>query len=229
MNETNSVFIKKYICFEARFALKQLTVWLQPILMMTLFIFLSSLILPYTVISEIYLAGLIIWLNCICALVITNDGLVRQEWTEGMWEQYFLWVQPLYVIFLLKALWLSLLCFCAVLICIFLALIAFDLSFSYFIPMALGFGLALPVITVIGLISSLLMLTSQRGAGLLIMLALPLLVPVMLLGLIILEKAHYNEPYLPECALLLAISLISLILGPFAASGAIKVSLSSGQ
>jgi heme exporter protein B len=229
MNESNLEFFKKYLQFEAKFAVKQLTVWVQPILMMSLFIFLSSLILPYTVISEIYLAGLIIWLNCLCALVITNDGLVRQEWTEGMWEQYTLWVQPMYVIFLLKSLWLSFLCFIAVLVCIFLSLIAFDLSFSYFLPMALGFGLALPVITVIGLISSLLMLTSQRGAGLLIMLALPLLVPVMLLGLIILEKAHYGEQYLPECALLLAISLISLLLGPFAACGAIKVSLSSGQ
>lgn len=229
MNETNLSFLKKYFYFEARFALKQSTVWLQPILMMSLFIFLSSLILPYTVISEIYLAGLIIWLNCLCALIITNDGLIRQEWTEGMWEQYSLWVQPLYVLFLLKALWLSLLCFIAVLICIIISIIAFDLSFSYFLPMALGFGLALPVITVIGLISSLLMLTSQRGAGLLIMLALPLLVPVMLLGLIILEKAHYGEFYLPECALLLAISLISLLLGPFAATGAVKISLSSGQ
>ncbi len=229
MTENNVNFFKKYLYFEARFACKQLTVWLQPILMMSLFIFLSSLILPYTVISEIYLAGLIIWLNCLCALIVTNDGLVRQEWTEGMWEQYALWIQPLYVLFLLKALWLSLLCFGAVLVCIVISIIAFDLSFSYFIPMALGFGLALPVITVIGLISSLLMLTSQRGAGLLIMLALPLLVPVMLLGLIILEKAHYGEQYLPECALLLAISLISLLLGPFAASGAIKISLSSGQ
>lgn len=229
MTETNIQFVKKFLYFEARFAVKQLTVWLQPILMMGLFIFLSSLILPYTVVSEIYLAGLIIWLNCLCALIVTNDGLIRQEWTEGMWEQYTLWVQPLYVLFLIKALWLCFLCFGAVLICILFSLLAFDLSFSYFIPMALGFGLALPVITIIGLISSLLMLTSQRGAGLLIMLALPLLVPVMLLGLIILEKAHYGEQYLPECALLLAISLISLLLGPFAAIGAVKISLSSGQ
>jgi heme exporter protein B len=229
MMATNFNFFKHYIYFEARFAIKQLTVWLQPVLMMSLFIFLSSLILPYTVTSEIYLAGLIIWLNCLCALLITNDGLVRQEWTEGMWEQYSLWIQPLYVICLFKILWLSLFCFMAVLICIGLALMAFNLPFSYFIPMALGFGLALPMISTIGLISSLLMVTSQRGGGLLIMLALPLLVPVMLLGLIILEKAHFGEQYLPECALLLAISLIALLLGPFAASGAIKVSLSSGQ
>ena len=222
-------FIRKYFYFEICFALKQITIWVQPILMMSLFIFLSSLILPYTVISEIYLAGLIIWLNCICALIITNDALVRQEWLEGMWEQYTQWAQPLYLIFLCKAIWLSVLCYGAVLISIVLALIAFDLSFSYFIPMALGFGLALPVITVVSLISSLLMLTSQRGAGLLIMLALPLLVPVMLLGLIILEKAHYQESYGAECALLLAMSLMAFLLGPFAATGAIKVSLSSGQ
>ncbi len=222
-------FIRKYFYFEICFALKQITIWVQPILMMSLFIFLSSLILPYTVISEIYLAGLIIWLNCICALIITNDALVRQEWLEGMWEQYTQWAQPLYLIFLCKAIWLSVLCYGAVLISIVLALIAFDLSFSYFIPMALGFGLALPVITVVSLISSLLMLTSQRGSGLLIMLALPLLVPVMLLGLIILEKAHYQEPYGAECALLLAMSLMAFLLGPFAATGAIKVSLSSGQ
>lgn len=188
MKMTNVGFFKKYIYFESLFALKQLTVWLQPILMMTLFIFLSSLILPYTVISEIYLAGLIIWLNCLCALLITNDGLVRQEWTEGMWEQYALWIQPLYVICLFKILWLSFFCFLVVLICIGLALVAFNLPYSYFIPMALGFGLALPVISTIALISSLLMITSQRGGGLLLMLALPLLVPVMLLGLIILEK-----------------------------------------
>lgn len=229
MNENNFVFFKNYLVFEAKFAIKQLTIWIQPILMMSLFIFLSSLILPYTVISEIYLAGLIIWLNCLCALVLTNDGLIRQEWMEGMWEQYVLWTQPLYLVCLFKMLWLSVFCFFSVLICIGLALLAFNLPLAFFIPMALGFGLALPVITAIGLISSLLMITSQRGAGLLIMLALPLLVPVMLLGLIVIEKAYYGESYLPECALLLAISFISLLLGPFAASGAVKISLSSGQ
>lgn len=229
MNDNNFVFFKNQMSFEARFAFKQLTIWVQPVLMMSLFIFLSSLILPYSVISEIYLAGLIIWLNCLCALILTNDGLIRQEWTEGMWDQYALWTQPLYLICLFKILWMSIFCFSAVLICIGLTLLAFDLSLAYFFPMVLGFGLALPVITTIGFISSLLMITSQRGAGLIIMLALPLLVPVMLLGLIVLEKAYYGEAYLPECALLLAISFITVLLGPFAASGAVKLSLSSGQ
>ena len=80
-----------------------------------------------------------------------------------------------------------------------------------------------PALTFLGLIGAALAVTLRRGGLLLAVLVLPLTVPVLIFGVAasnaaIVGPAPFGAPFSVLCAL----TLMSLVLGPFAAAAALR-------
>jgi heme exporter protein B len=80
-----------------------------------------------------------------------------------------------------------------------------------------------PALTFIGLIGAALSVTLRRGGLLLAVLILPLTVPVLIFGVAAANAAIAGPaPFGPPFTILCALSLGSLVLGPFAAAAALR-------
>jgi heme exporter protein B len=83
-----------------------------------------------------------------------------------------------------------------------------------------------PALTFIGLIGAALSVTLRRGALLLPVLVLPLTVPVLIFGVSAANAAVVGPvPFGAPFAVLCALSLASLVIGPFAAAAALRQGL----
>jgi heme exporter protein B len=80
-----------------------------------------------------------------------------------------------------------------------------------------------PALTFIGLIGAALSVALRRGGLLLAVLVLPLTVPVLIFGVAAANAAIVGPaPFGPPFTILCALSLASLVLGPFAAAAALR-------
>jgi heme exporter protein B len=80
-----------------------------------------------------------------------------------------------------------------------------------------------PALTFIGLIGAALSVALRRGGLLLAVLVLPLTVPVLIFGVAAASAAIVGPaPFGPPFTILCALSLASLVLGPFAAAAALR-------
>ncbi len=80
-----------------------------------------------------------------------------------------------------------------------------------------------PALTFIGLVGAALSVTLRRGGLLLAVLILPLTVPVLIFGVAAANAAIVGPaPFGPPFTILCALSLGSLVLGPFAAAAALR-------
>ena len=83
-----------------------------------------------------------------------------------------------------------------------------------------------PALTFIGLIGAALAVALRRGGLLLAVLVLPLTVPVLIFGVAAANAAIIGPaPFGPPFTILCALSLTSLVLGPFAAAAALRQGL----
>ena len=80
-----------------------------------------------------------------------------------------------------------------------------------------------PALTFIGLIGAALSVALRRGGLLLAVLVLPLTIPVLIFGVAAANAAIVGPaPFGPPFTILCALSLASLVLGPFAAAAALR-------
>src|SRR5204863_10210373 len=80
-----------------------------------------------------------------------------------------------------------------------------------------------PALTFIGLIGAALAVTLRRGGLLLPVLVLPLTIPVLIFGVSAANAAMVGPmPFGPPFAILCALTLASLVIGPFAAAAALR-------
>ena len=80
-----------------------------------------------------------------------------------------------------------------------------------------------PALTFIGLIGAALSVALRRGGLLLAVLVLPLTVPVLIFGVTAANAAIAGPtPFSPAFTILCALSLASLVLGPIAATAALR-------
>jgi heme exporter protein B len=83
-----------------------------------------------------------------------------------------------------------------------------------------------PALTFIGLIGAALAVALRRGGLLLAVLVLPLTIPVLIFGVAAANAAIVGPaPFGPPFTILCALSLASLVLGPFAAAAALRQGL----
>jgi heme exporter protein B len=83
-----------------------------------------------------------------------------------------------------------------------------------------------PALTFIGVIGAALAVTLRRGGLILAVLVLPLTIPILIFGVAAANAAIVGPaPFGPPFTILCALTLVSLVVGPFAAAAALRQGL----
>jgi heme exporter protein B len=165
----------------------------------------------------------ILWLAALLASLLALDRLFAADHDDGSLDLILLGRAPLEIVVAVKgfAHWLTTglpLVVAAPLIGIFL-----DLDAPAARALVLTLLVGTPALTFMGLIGAALAVTLRRGGLLLAVLVLPLTVPVLIFGVAAANAAvtgpvPFGTPFTVLCALTLA----SLVIGPFAAAAALR-------
>src|SRR6476661_392992 len=165
----------------------------------------------------------ILWIGALLASLLTLDRLFAADHEDGSLDLLLTGRAPLELAVLAKALahWITTglpLVIAAPLLGLFLNLEPVATG-----AVALTLLAGTPALTCIGLIGAALSVALRRGGLLLPLLVLPLTVPVLIFGVaasnaVIVGPMSFGAPFMILCALTLG----SLVLGPFAAAAALR-------
>jgi len=165
----------------------------------------------------------ILWLGALLASLLALDRLFAADHEDGSLDLLLMGSAPLELAVLAKALahWITTslpLVIATPLLGLFLNLDAAAIG-----AVALTLLAGTPALTCTGLIGAALSVALRRGGLLLPVLVLPLTVPVLIFGVAasnaaIVGPVGFTAPFLILCA----ISLASLVIGPFAAAAALR-------
>jgi heme exporter protein B len=168
----------------------------------------------------------ILWIGALLASLLALDRLFAADHEDGSLDLLLMGTTPLELAVLAKALahWITTglpLVLATPLLGLFL-----NLEPSAIGAVALTLLVGTPALTGIGLIGAALSVALRRGGLLLPVLVLPLTVPVLIFGVAaanaaIVGPVPFGAPFLILCALTLG----SLVLGPFAAAAALRQGL----
>ncbi len=168
----------------------------------------------------------ILWLGALLASLLTLDRLFTADQDDGSLDLIAMSRTPLELTCAAKAIahWLAAgvpLIAATPFVAILLNLDA-DAAFTVALTLFVG----TPALTFTGMIGAALAVTLRRGGLLLAVLVLPLSIPVLIFGVAasnaaITGAASFSAPFSILCAL----SLISFVVGPFAAAAALRLGL----
>jgi heme exporter protein B len=165
----------------------------------------------------------ILWLAALLASLLALDRLFASDHEDGSLELILTARVPLELTVIVKGLahWLTTglpLVVAAPLLGLFLNLDALALA-----AIAATLLVGTPALTFIGLIGAALAVALRRGGLLLAILVLPLTVPVLIFGVAAANAAVVGPlPFGTPFVILCALSLASLVIGPFAAAAALR-------
>lgn len=167
----------------------------------------------------------IAWVAALFAVLLSLDRLFADDWRDGSLEQ--LWLSPLSkaALVLGKALvhWLT--TGLPLVIAAPLIALIYNLPGDLLGPMMLALLLGTPSLSLLGAIGAALTLGARRGGVLLPLLLLPLMVPVLILGVLAIEAVAAGLPARPHFLLLGAGLLLSLPLAALAGPAALRQAL----
>src|SRR2546427_8182371 len=165
----------------------------------------------------------ILWLGALLASLLALDRLIAADHEDGSLDLILMARVPLELAVAVKALahWLTTglpLVAAAPLLGLLLNL---DPKATGAVALTLAAGT--PALTFIGLIGAALTVALRRGGLLLAVLVLPLTVPVLIFGVAASNAAVVRPmPFGTPFSVLCALTLMSLVLGPFAAAAALR-------
>ena len=168
----------------------------------------------------------ILWLGALLATLLALDRLIAMDHEDGSLDLILMARVPLEVALAAKALahWLTTglpLVIAAPLLGLLLNL---DPAATGAVALTLAAGT--PALTFIGLIGASLTVALRRGGLLLAVLVLPLTVPVLIFGVAAANAAIVGPmPFGTPFSILCALTLISIVIGPFAAAVALRQGL----
>jgi heme exporter protein B len=168
----------------------------------------------------------ILWLGALLATLLALDRLIAMDHEDGSLDLILMARVPLEVALAAKALahWLTTglpLVIAAPLLGLLLNL---DPAATGAVALTLAAGT--PALTFIGLIGASLTVALRRGGLLLAVLVLPLTVPVFIFGVAAANAAIVGPvPFGTPFSILCALTLISIVIGPFAAAVALRQGL----
>jgi heme exporter protein B len=171
------------------------------------------------------IAGSVIWVTALLAVMLSMEGLFRSDYDDGSLEQLLLSPQPLYFHILAKVAghWLVTglpLVLISPLLGMFL-----NLPNEGFIPLILGLLLGTPTLSMIAAIGTALTVGLARSGLLLAVLVLPLSIPVLMFGAGVVDTALNGLPIVGLLAVLGALLVLALSLAPLAITGALRISV----
>lgn len=215
----------KIIYHEIVMTMRQANSWLTPLLFFVIVVTLFPLALGPDPAVLVNIAPAIIWVAALLAIIISMGSLFRHDAEEGHLDLLLLSPHPLTLIVLCKIIshWLT--------HCLPLILISPLLGFLLHLPVEkitvlfMTLLLGTPVLSLIGSIGAAL-IVGIRGSGLLLpILIMPLYIPVLIFGTGTIMEAD-SASLMGYYAILGALMLFSLALGPLLAGIALRIGAS---
>jgi heme exporter protein B len=159
----------------------------------------------------------ILWLGALLASLLTLDRLFAADYEDGSLDLIITGTLPLELAVAAKAIahWLTTGLPLVIIAPLLALMLNVELGAMGAIVLTLLIGT--PALTFIGLIGAALSVTLRRGGLLLAVLVLPLTVPVLIFGV-----AAAGAPFGPAFTILCALTLASVVIGPFAAAAALR-------
>ena len=166
-----------------------------------------------------------IWIIALLATLLSLDRLFQGDFDDGSLEQMLISGQPMYWLVMSKVLvhW-----FITGLPLTLLAPVLglmMSLPAEGYFPLIMTLLLGTGSLSLIGSIGAALTVALRRGGLLLSLIIMPLYVPVLIFGTGAVRNAIDGFPYFGQITMLGVFLLLALILAPFAAAGALKVSI----
>jgi len=196
-------------------------------LMGVLFFLVVVTLMPFAIGPDLVLlrriGPAILWIGTLLASLLALDRLFLADYEDGSLDLLLLARAPLELAIAAKGLahWLATglpLVVAAPLLGLLL-----DLDPSAGLAVALTLFAGTPALTFLGLIGAALAVTLRRGGLLLPILILPLAVPVLIFGVSASNAAVVGPvPFGAPFTILCALTLASLVIGPFAAAAALR-------
>ncbi len=168
----------------------------------------------------------VIWVAALLATLLGVEKLFKEDFLDGTLEQLILSPVPLPLIALAKiaAHW----CISGLPIILISPLLAafLNINQSGLVAVVLSLLVATPLLSIIAAIGAALTVGLQKGGVLISLLVLPLNIPILIFATSAVDTAIAGYAYSGQLALLGAMLVVALILGPFAVSSSLKVSVS---
>jgi heme exporter protein B len=168
----------------------------------------------------------VVWVAALLASMLALERLFAADFDDGTLEQMLLTPQPLGLLVLAKVLAHWLLTGLPLVIIAPLIALQYQLEDGQTLMMMASLLLGTPTLGLIGAIGAALTLGLRGGGILLSLLILPLYIPILIYGegavTVSAIALADSEPYL---MLLGALLLLALILGPWAAAAALRISI----
>jgi heme exporter protein B len=165
----------------------------------------------------------ILWIGALLASLLALDRLLSADLEDGSLDLLLMSGTPLELAVAAKALahWLTTGLPLVIATPIFALFLNLDLTATAAVALTLLAGT--PALTFIGLIGAGLTVTLRRGGILLSVLVLPLAIPVLIFGVAASNAAIVGPlPFGTPFTILCALTLVSLVIGPFAAALALR-------
>ena len=192
-----------------------------------LFFLIVVTLVPFAIGPDLALLGRIgpsiLWLGALLANLLALDRLIAMDHEDGSLDLMLTARVPLELALAAKALahWLSTGLPLVVATPLLALLLNLDARATGAVALTLLAGT--PALTFIGLIGAALTVALRRGGLLLAILILPLTVPVLIFGVAAANAAIAGAmPFAAPFTILCALTLASLVVGPFAAAAALR-------
>lgn len=167
----------------------------------------------------------VVWVAALLAAILSLPRLFAADHVDGTLEQMLIAPEPLALTVLGKAgaHWLSTGLPLTAMALVFGVL--FDLGFTESMVLVASLALGTPVLSLLGAIAAALTLGLRGGGVLTSLLVLPLYIPVLIFGSGAVGAAASGVSYAPYLLLLGAFLLFALVLTPWAAALALRISV----
>jgi heme exporter protein B len=168
------------------------------------------------------IAGGVIWVNALLAVLLSLDRLFQQDYEDGSLDLLVLSPAPLEVTVIAKttAHWLTTglpLIAASPLLAVLL-----NLPAAAFPVLLAAMAIGTPSLSLIGAVGAALSLGARRGGVLMSLLVLPLYIPIVIFGVAAVDAAAMGLSARPHLLLLGAILAAALPLAPWAAAAALR-------
>lgn len=208
---------------EIRLVLKKPAEILQPVIfgLITLTLFVLAIGPDRAMLSAV--AGAIIWVIILLAILLSSERLFFADMEDGALEQMQLASCPFFMVIAIKLLvhWLMLVLPLVIAAPLFARLLFLDTSLIT--PLVCALLLGTPAVVLFSALGSALTLSLRRGSLLLGLIIAPLYVPVLIISVSAFKAAEIGLGYSGQLALLAAITLSSILVCLPAITGALKL------
>lgn len=168
------------------------------------------------------IGGGVIWVVALLAAMLSLERMFSADFEDGSLEQFVLSPLPMGMVALAKIIshWLTtgvLLLIAAPVLAVF-----YNLPSAAFVPLIVSMLLGTPTLSLIGAIGAALTLGARRSGVLISLLVLPLYIPVLIFGALVVDNALAGREYGSLLMVLGGFFLVALAAAPWATAAALR-------